>query len=296
MVIMSCPSFINWNISFKCNFRCLHCYSRSDKEIPELDTDKCMVIVDKLAKANIFEVNIGGGECLLRDDIFEIMAALNYRGIKVDLSSNGWLIDKDVSKKLSVCNVSQVYLSLDHCNADIHDFIRNRSGAFGALENAIHYLSDNCVPFSFTTVIMRQNWKDLKDIYLFVSSTDAIEWNLKKYRPIGNGLINSRELQLLEDENKEAMDYIRAISSEEKRIRISFLYSDYPIPYISEGCTCGKTSLAIRPGGQILMCAYGERVLGNIMTDDIADIWRNDDYLKENRINHKCEAMKIDLD
>jgi len=69
--IFSAPLTFNWTLSYRCNFTCAHCYSR-DEEALELPTEEIFRVVDILAERQVPFINFGGGEPLIRSDLFEI--------------------------------------------------------------------------------------------------------------------------------------------------------------------------------------------------------------------------------
>ena len=69
--LFSAPLTFNWTLSYRCNFVCEHCYSR-DEVCEELPTSDLKRIVDVLAEKQVPFINFGGGEPLIREDLFEL--------------------------------------------------------------------------------------------------------------------------------------------------------------------------------------------------------------------------------
>src|SRR3989338_4374845 len=92
------PVTINWAVTNRCNFKCRHCYSRADTS-RELDLETVYSLINKISGAKVFSVNFGGGEPLLRKDIFEIALFASKLGLVVSMNSNGFLIDRDVAQR-----------------------------------------------------------------------------------------------------------------------------------------------------------------------------------------------------
>jgi len=87
--LFSAPLTFNWTLSFRCNFSCSHCYSR-DESVDELATADILRIVDILVEKQVLFINFGGGEPLIRDDLFEIADYAVGKGLNVSMNSNGW--------------------------------------------------------------------------------------------------------------------------------------------------------------------------------------------------------------
>jgi MoaA/NifB/PqqE/SkfB family radical SAM enzyme len=63
------PVYAVWEITLRCDLRCLHCGSRAGKARPdELDTAQALDLVDQMAAMSVKEVSLIGGEAYLRDD------------------------------------------------------------------------------------------------------------------------------------------------------------------------------------------------------------------------------------
>jgi MoaA/NifB/PqqE/SkfB family radical SAM enzyme len=259
-----------------------------------LSASESRLVIEKLAAANIFEVNLGGGESLLRPDIFEILAALSEHGIMADLSTNGWIVDKACAKELKRVGVSKVYVSLDHVEVVDHDYTRNREGSFDRVLQAINHLRNEGIPVGISTVISQKNKDVLVPLIELARKLGLIEVNFKKFRSLGNGFVNAGEFELNEAESDRTTQNLSALKRQyHDKIKITYVYSDFPVPGLTEGCPCGRTSLAIHPNGNLLMCVYGKTILGHILRDDIQHVWKTHPFLIKNRCSHICEAAMI---
>lgn len=93
-----------------------------------------------------------GGEPLLREDLFELIAYAKSRGFAVFIATNGTLITKEVAKLLRKYNVG-VVIGLDGMNPEVHDSIRGVEGAYDAVIAGIgnciaeNYFIYNFIPF-----------------------------------------------------------------------------------------------------------------------------------------------------
>src|SRR5512134_2876403 len=88
-----------WNLVRRCNLACKHCYSISaNVDFPgELDTAQVYATMDDLKRFGVPALILSGGEPLLRPDIFEISRRAKAMGFFVALSTNGTLIDREIS-------------------------------------------------------------------------------------------------------------------------------------------------------------------------------------------------------
>jgi len=91
--IMPSDMTVHWISTYNCNFRCKHCEaSAGDKRVSELSTDEICNLITELSRMKIKKIVIGGGECLLRKDIFIIIGHILKMGLEYEIESNSYLV------------------------------------------------------------------------------------------------------------------------------------------------------------------------------------------------------------
>jgi len=71
-----------------------------------------------------------GGEPLVRQDLFELLAYSQALGFTNTLATNATLIDDDVARRLRRFGVVIAAVSLDGFTAEQHDMVRGIAGSF----------------------------------------------------------------------------------------------------------------------------------------------------------------------
>jgi MoaA/NifB/PqqE/SkfB family radical SAM enzyme len=274
-MIFSSPHNINWNFTDVCGFNCRHCYSRGRPQQEELGLNQLLSICHKIVEANVFAVNFGGGEPLVHKHFIETVRFLSESGVQTFVTTSGWNLDEKMAEKLTSAGISNVYISFDSANAKSHDYVRRKPGSFERAINAARLCKQYDIKFRISTVVTALNYKSIGDIDALADDLDADEINLKKFRPVGNGEKNNREFVIPVSEEKDMLENVKAIRKKSNRT-ITFLFHDFPIPGVSDGCPCGRTSMGMMPNGDIKVCVYGEDVVGNILTDDLSELWNRD--------------------
>jgi MoaA/NifB/PqqE/SkfB family radical SAM enzyme len=145
------PLFVSWNITFRCNLRCLYCAS-CEVDRDELDTDRVMHGLDALWNAGTRWLTFGGGEPLIRDDIAAIFRHAKQRGFAVYLSTNGALLPR---KTEVLQDLDHVNLSLDG-GREIHDRVRGE-GSFDKALRAIEICKEHHKDVSLQCVVGTHN-------------------------------------------------------------------------------------------------------------------------------------------
>src|SRR5882762_4521843 len=96
------PICLTWELTYACNLSCIHCLSSSGRRDPrELTTAEAKAFIDELHDLQVFYVNIGGGEPMIRRDFMDIVDYAIGRGVGVKFSTNGAFIDASVARRLA---------------------------------------------------------------------------------------------------------------------------------------------------------------------------------------------------
>ncbi|MEW5807717.1 MAG: radical SAM protein [Acidobacteriota bacterium] len=197
-----------WNITRRCNLRCIHCYTDSENisYSGELNTEEARALIDDLAQFSIPALLFSGGEPLMRKDLFDLVKYARSSGIRPVLSTNGTLIDERVAEKLKDSGFIYVGISLDGIEM-ANDRFRGVEGAFSKAVRGFR----NCVNIGqkvgLRLTLTRQNFCDLNGIFDFIE-----EENINRacfYHLVYSG----RGTSMLEDDlthgqSREAMDII----------------------------------------------------------------------------------------
>jgi len=93
---MSAPETVHWAFTFKCGEACPDCYIERHKGLfaRELDTQEAFIVIDKIASAGVFQLAIGGGEPLLRDDLEIIAGYASEKGLTVHITTGNYKIER----------------------------------------------------------------------------------------------------------------------------------------------------------------------------------------------------------
>ncbi len=285
---LKAPLTINWALNNSCNFACRHCYSRQDSH-DELDRDVLYTCLHKVAKAGVFSVNFGGGEPLLRRDLLEVAAVAREAGLRTSMNSNGWLIDRDTAAALKEAGFSKVGISIDSHLPEVHDSFRGMAGSHGRAVAALGHLASVGIATSVSTVICRINNDAIDDLVAFALKLGAGQLNFHNFKCSGLGMANKDELDLSPAEWKNFYRAALAAKTEVKGLDISL---DDPIiallgareaGSLVKGSVCGKLSLNIKANGDITPCGFIPVVIGNIVRDDLREVWSDSPVLAQMR-------------
>ena len=80
------PLFFMFDITYACNFKCLHCYNNSGcKNSDELTNEEIIDIAHQIAEVHPESVCLCGGEPMTRKNIFDIVKVLSPKSVLMEL-------------------------------------------------------------------------------------------------------------------------------------------------------------------------------------------------------------------
>ncbi len=123
---LDAPICLTWELTYACNLACVHCLSSSGQRDPrELSTDEAKAVLDELHDLQVFYINIGGGEPMVRRDFFELVEYAIGRGLGVKFSTNGAYIDAEKARRLTGLVYTADPANQDHPESAVSRSVHN---------------------------------------------------------------------------------------------------------------------------------------------------------------------------
>ena len=197
------PHIVIWEITRACALACRHCRAeaiphRNDRE---LSTAEALELVDAIAQCNSPLFVITGGDPLMRDDIYDIVAYAVSRGLRVAVSpsATGRLTQLALAK-LRAAGCRRISLSLDAQNAKEHDDFRGVRGSFERTITGVTDARNAGLEVQINTTIGRFNQHQVADLAKMVHNLDAALWSLFFLVAVGR----ARDDEMLDAQETEA--------------------------------------------------------------------------------------------
>ena len=135
---LTLPTTVQLEITENCNFRCQHCYRLEDAERHFSDNpdDKVMEIARRLAKDQVYNIILTGGEPMTRPDLLmNLTTYLSEHGCNVNVNSNITLLTDPIIENFIKTDVRNILVSCPSGNPDEYNLI-TRSKAFSSFPPA----------------------------------------------------------------------------------------------------------------------------------------------------------------
>lgn len=198
------PLFVNWDITYRCNSRCVFCerWKRKNEDIPLKEKLK---IVKRLGESGVWLLSLCGGEPLLTSNLEKILKSVKKYGMKINISTNGLLL-KDLPERV-IKLVDFFTISVHSHKEKIHDELVGTPGSFKRIREGIKRIRNlgNRRPIIFVRCVV--NKKNFSQIEAF----------LKVWRPLSDEIIfqpaveNQKMMFTLPKDVKISKDDIRHI-------------------------------------------------------------------------------------
>ncbi len=314
-----------WNCTKACNLRCRHCYSSctGPKDQNEMTTEMAKDFMRQLKAYHVPVLLFSGGEPLMRQDLFELMAYGNELGMRMVVSTNGTLISPEVAQKLKALNTSYVGISLDGLEA-VNDSFRGVEGAF---EKALAGLR-NCAQAGQKTglrlTLSRTTVENLAEIFDLIEAEHIPRVCFYHLVYSGRGSEIQAE-DLRPEEKKRALDFIisKTLDFKARGIKTEILTVDnhcdgiYLYEYMKErdeeranqimelistngGNRSGVAISAVDWEGNVYIDQFTKDIaLGNVLEKSFGEIWDGEGNaflkalrMRKEHLKGRCKTCK----
>jgi len=250
----------------------------------ELSTERAISLITEIAELKPGWVFVEGGEPFLREDLFDLLALMQQKQLKVHLSTNGTLLTPRILTALKQLGV-RVMISIDGTTKATYESIRDGASFEKVVEQARNCAQEGILEaIDFT--LLKRNYTEIPAIFELAASVGAPKITLIGLKPCRD---YSEEL-LSPQEYREAVK-LACQAAQETGIEFFF---DEPffwatvkelgltahLPVASAGIVISSTSacalgeyLFIESNGEVRPCSFAPLVLGNVNEKSLGEIW-----------------------
>jgi pyrroloquinoline quinone biosynthesis protein E len=186
-------------VTAHCQQKCTYCYNawREDNgaSLDGASGKTLLARVEKVLESlDVDHVTITGGEPFARRDVFDLLDVVRARGVRIQIVSNGGLVDDALAERLAGYDVSYVQVTLDGPNAKIHDEHVGGQGHFKKTLAGIRALRKAGVPVVGCIVVTRKNAARIAETLGLFRDLDVKHIALSRFSPAGYAASHAAEL------------------------------------------------------------------------------------------------------
>ena len=279
---LDAPICLTWELTYACNLQCVHCLSSSgQRDERELSTEEAKKILDDLRDLQVFYINIGGGEPMVRRDFFELLEYSVANGIGVKFSTNGAFIDEEKARRLAAMDYLDIQISLDGVDAVTNDAIRGEGSYDMAIRAMENLKAANFGQFKISVVVTRHNVSQL-DLFKALADHYGAQLRITRLRPAGRGANTWHELHPTNAQQREIYNWLLK-HGENVLTGDSFFHLNAlgeSLPGLNM-CGAGRVVCLIDPIGDVYACPFvihDEFKAGNVRDEGgFAKVWKQSD-------------------
>jgi mycofactocin radical SAM maturase len=284
---LDAPICLTWELTYACNLACVHCLSSSGRRDPrELTTAEAKAVLDELHDLQVFYINMGGGEPMIRRDFFEILEYSIDRDIGVKFSTNGAFITDDAARRLAAMDYLDIQISLDGLDAATNDPVRGE-GSYDTARRAMDRLAAaGFGPFKISIVVTRHNVDQLDGFEALAASYGA-QLRVTRLRPSGRGADTWHDLHPTNPQQMQIYRWLLAhpnVLTGDSFFHLNALGE--PLPGLNM-CGAGRVVCLIDPIGEVYACPFvihDEFRAGSVRDEGgFTRVWRESQLFQELR-------------
>lgn len=284
------PLNVQLEVTGDCTSMCVHCYNfwrqksgtqSKNAKIDSFSEEDATLILNKLGKAEVFNLTITGGEPLMNFPLtLQTIKNARLLNMKVGLNSNLVLLSREKAELLKRAGLTHVMTSILGPTAEIHDALTQRKGSFRRLIAGIYNAHRAGVRVSANMVVSQLSCEHVIKTAKLIAQLGIRNFMATKAGCPGNccdfsHLAINRQ-QLLKFLNdlcwiKENLDL--NIDTLEPVPFCALRGVSHPEFFTSRRCNAGVTTATISYDGSVRPCPHLDISYGNLLTEDFSTVW-----------------------
>lgn len=275
---------VSLDITYKCNFRCRHCYNSSGEHNfnnKELSDEEMIILAKEIAEYNPDSVCICGGETLLRKElVYEVGNILKTCDCSYNIVTNGYLMTDEIANKLKKSGYSLVQVSIDGLKEN-YEWLRGVEGGFEKAVEAIKCVKRAGLMAAVSCVPLSRNVNDVEKIIEMCDELGVESFRMQPLMQLGRAEGIDKEF-VIQDGYVKIIDTIQRYRSilRDRGSRLQLEWGD-PIEHL---ITIGNGNTAL---GSLHLSAYGEILVSPYIPLSIGSVRKHtfSEYLEANLLD-----------
>lgn len=294
------PWLIEFSVTYACQAKCVHCsvgnYAVERTNI--LTNEEIKNVLNQAAEIGIPKVDLFGGEPLMKEGVADIVAHGSKLGLYMSVTTNGWLLSRELIRDLKKAGISCINVSIDSTDERMHDRLRVLPGVFKRAVEGIKVCHEEGVPCIASTYLTKK-WavnfgkgeadnSHLTKVINFAKEIKAT--GIRILFPIISGNWETKkEKEFTEEEKRHVIENIDP--------SFAFIEGAYSVRNGEKVCqSLSGKMFNISPEGNMQICVAFPDLFGNVREKPLIDLihgmWSHPIYLK-NKGGTCCDTLGL---
>lgn len=278
---MERPYTLIAELTYRCPLACAYCSNPvTYAGQTALDTTTWRRIIREAEALGVVQLNLTGGEPLLRGDLEDLIVEARAVDLYVNLITSGIPLSRNRLVRLRDCGLDSVQLSLQAARREEGDRLAGEA-AYDRKLQAARWVGEAGLPLTLNVVLHRANLHQTGDIIALAERLGAQRLELANTQYLGWALSNRQALLPTGGQIEQARAVAEAARRRLRgRMDIAFVTADY---YADLPRACmegwGRRYIVVTPDGQVLPCHAAHTIPGlpsaQVTAASLRDIWEH---------------------
>ncbi len=269
-------------LTYRCPLRCPYCSNPLDfaERGNEIDTDTWLRVFREAEELGVVQLNLTGGEPLLRDDLELLVEGAGKLELYTNLITSGMPLTSERLSRLRALGLNSVQVSIQSTRPSVSDRIAG-APSFNRKLDAMRWVTSLGLPLSMNVVLHRENISEIGEMIALAERVSADRLELANTQYLGWALKNRPALL----PTREQIERARTVAAEANarlrgKMEVLFVTPDYYTGY-PKSCMdgWGRRFIVVNPEGLALPCHLAHTIPGlhfeHVTRRRLAEIWHH---------------------
>jgi len=268
-----------FELTYKCNLKCIHCYANIPHHGKELSFKEVISVLEQLADAGTLHITFSGGEPFIRKDFMDILSYARKLDFATVILTNATLITEDIADRISSLFPLLIKATLYGATRKMYGRVTGNPKLYHRAMRGIRLLAEREIPMIIASYAF--NFNTVKDMLAIkrICQGVGVKWRvLSQFNYKANGDSTPLRYELSESQFEK---FSRGIP----KLLYSFSSAQKQFKKKAENnvvCRGLQSGIYINPYGQIGSC-HVLASKSSIREKSLLEIWRNDPLLEKQR-------------
>jgi MoaA/NifB/PqqE/SkfB family radical SAM enzyme len=270
----SLPNMLSFAVNDGCNAFCQHCsffQGVEEKGRPVLTTQQAQKLVRDAQELGVSVINFVGGEPLLRQDLPQILQAVDKDLSATLLVTNGSLL-AERARELRRAGLDSVFVSIDSADPEKHDRFRGSKGLFAKATQGIRTAKTAGLSVGISCTLTPESFQAGELERLIELGRTLGVHEVLVFDAMPSGRYQAREDLV---DNWGWVEQVIAAArpyNQDPRYPGVMVWA-YVSSYRSVGCGCGTSYFYVSPYGDVMSCDFNHAKFGSVLQAPLYQIW-----------------------